>query len=144
MRRPHLIVPVQESLLAFKRALDQPELPCIDFEAVLGIVVDSMSSRKEAPEELLHLGKTLLRDEYLGSRTGSVFSTDEEVSFYESPEDNILGLEHIVDLAKNLGQQLKQQFEAYRIYTGDDLGYEYHGIIDEHAIILRPTAETRR
>lgn len=129
-------------MLAFKRALDQPELPCIDFDAVVDVVVDSVSSRIEAEGELMNLGRTLMKDEFLGARTGTMLNPSDDISFYESPEDNILGLEHIVDLAKKLGQQVKQQFEAYRLYQGDELGYEYHGIIDEHAIILRP--RTRR
>lgn len=143
MNRPLLlIVPVQNSLLAFKKALNHLELPCIDFEAVVEVVIDAVSSRKEADSELLHLGRTLWKDEFFGARTGSILNPSDDLSFYDSPEDNVFGLEHIVGLAKKLGQQLKQEFEAYRIYQDGETGYEYHGLIDEHAIILR--TRTRR
>lgn len=143
MNKPSLlIIPVQNSLMAFKRALDQPELPCIDFEAVVDLVIDSVSSVREAEAELFHLGRTMLRDDFLGSRSGPMLNPSDEVSFYESPEENILGLEHIVALAKTLGQQLKQEFEGFRLYTDGELRYSYHGIIDEHSIILR--TRTRR
>lgn len=139
-----VIVPVQGGLLAFKEALDQPELPCIDFDAVVGVVIDSVSSKVEADGELLHLGAKLLRDEFFGGRTGPLLNPSDDIDFYESPEENIIGLEHVVDLTRQLGRQLKQEFEAYRLYQDGELGYEYHGILDEHSIVLRPTSRTRR
>lgn len=144
MRPSLLVVPVQDSLLVFKKALDGLDLPCIDFEAVVGAVVDAVSSRKEADGEIQSLGVTLWQDEFFGARTGAMLNPDDEISFYESPEDNVLGMEHIVSLAKKMGQELKQEFEAYRIYQDGETGYEYHGLIDEHAIVLRPRTPSRR
>lgn len=145
MRRHLVIVGTANSFKQFKSAIDQHELPCIDADAVLEQVVEALSSRSESDTELYYLGSKLYEVELLGSKTGpTIFKRNRDIDIYEDPCENVLGVEYVVDLAKKLGHKLKQEFEALRLYNGDELGYEYHGIIDEHAIVLRSTSHTGR
>ncbi len=143
MRPAYIVIDTQSNLKAFKYELNRPEMPCIDLDAVLERVVDSLSSRVEAPQEIANLHRSLSEDELLGSRSGiGLFDNEGDYCFYETIEENVFGFETIVDMAKKIGHNLNQQIEAYKLYKGDELGYEYHGIVDEHAIVLR--ARTRR
>ena len=139
-RKSLIIVDVQSSLKQFRQGMNQPELPnIIDVDAVLDCVVDAISCTVEADAELLHLPTRLLCDDFLGSHraTESLISFDDPFSLHEQPGDDVFGLEIVSSLAQKLGQQLKQHFETYKLYKNGELGYEFHGIVDEHAIALR-------
>ncbi len=144
MNPRYLVIDAGSSLKDFKSSLEQPELPCIDVFAVLEKVVDTVSSRAEADQELQDLGRVLLADEFLGSRTASLYTYTGDCDFYETVEENIIGLDFIVGMARKLGQNLKQQFEAYQLYQNGEIAYEFHGIVDEHAIALRLKNNTGR
>lgn len=147
-RKSLIIVDVTSSLKEFRKAANQPELPStIDVDAVLDCVVDAISCTCEADAELLHLPKRLLCDDFLGSHReadSSYMKFGDPFSLHESPEDNLFGFEIFSTLAQRLGQQLKQQFETYKLYENGELGYEFDGIVDEHAIALRARPGRRR
>lgn len=146
-RQVRIIVPMADSFQQFRRAVEQPELPVIDIDAVLDCVVDAVSCRIETTGELLDkIPRLLYGSELLGARVKPngmpYMQFGDPFSLHEEPDENIFGLQHVTTLAQRLGLQLQQQFEAYRLYQNGELAYEFDGIVDEHAIALR--ARSRR
>ena len=140
-RPQFLVIGVDNTLKELKRAINQPELPHIDLDALLDHVVDTLRHRQTADWELRAMPVRLLTEEVLCSRqlhgtrpySGSLHSD----SYYEDLWENLFGLELIADCATKMGHALKRTLDADRLFEQGYLQFEYHGILDDTSLILR-------
>lgn len=140
-RPQYLVIGVDNTLKELKRAINQPELPHIDLDALLEHVVDAVHHRQTADWELRAMPARLMTQEVLCSKhvhsprpySGSLHSD----SYYEELWESVLGLELIASCASKMGHALKRTLDADRLFEQGYLQFEYHGILDDTSLILR-------
>jgi hypothetical protein len=105
-----------------------PNVPFIDFDALMDRVVDAVSSTVEAQNELTHLPDTFMRDGLLGQGIG--LDGDDEGFDLFLPE-------RITSCASKLGYRLLDEFKQLKLYKDGELPYLYEGMTNDRSILLR-------
>lgn len=119
----YLIIPIGSALRDLKDAVYEPDLPSIDVEALLELVVDSIRYPQHSDSYLTKLPRILLDNDMLTSHR------DLDVDY--------IGLEFVAHRAAATGRSLQRIFQQYQLFESNGLNFEFDRTLDERTIVLR-------
>ena len=131
-----LILDVKTAYTQFVSAVSEPNLPTIDEDAVLSLVVDTLRHRSTIDNEMMCLQDQMVNGECLVEKT--IAEDLKNVHFFcEEADDLRIGLDCVAVAAKNIGRVIAGHVTTYGLREDDFFNYEYKGIINNGTIILR-------
>lgn len=134
-----LIFDVKSAYIQFISAVSEPNLPTIDEDAVLSLVVETLRHRQTIEYEMMNLQKQMVEGEGLVEK--AIVEDLNNVHFFcEEADDLRTGLDCVAIAAKNIGRVIETQVVSYGLREDDFFNYEYGGIINNGTIILRRCA----
>lgn len=124
MTANYIVFDVGNSLIDFQNFIQSPNLPTIDEDAVLSIVVDCLRNRHSVISQFFFMENEMIN--------GMLFSSkliQEDLSEFGimADEESVVkrDLIHAAKLATEIGKEIFQQAINLKLYENDYFNYEY-------------------
>lgn len=131
-----VVLDASESYSYFTETLNQPQLPTIDEDAILSLMVDALRHKPTAETELFCLKQNMINGECLSERC---IAEDMDNEHYFSSEIQSLKTDLMVvaDSVMRISYQLISDLKRFGLYENNFFNYEFERVVNNGTFILR-------